>query len=119
MHGAIKWGQHVVLGALLASCVPRSNIGGLGVAGAVAAWPWPPTWRPVLERHLDRSVSGVMKGHGINLSIARARRAVGVVIPRREEVWRTICIRHAWSGSFGLGRSKMASRAHRPRQTGI
>lgn len=30
-------------------------------------------WRPVLERHLDQSVSGVMKGDGINWTIGRGR----------------------------------------------
>jgi hypothetical protein len=30
-------------------------------------------WRPVLDRHLDQSVSGVMKGDGINWTIGRGR----------------------------------------------
>jgi len=30
-------------------------------------------WRPVLERHLDRQVSGVMKGDAINWTIGRGR----------------------------------------------
>ncbi|WP_191555618.1 relaxase/mobilization nuclease RlxS [Brevundimonas aurantiaca] len=30
-------------------------------------------WRPVLDRHLDQSVSGVMKGDGINWRIGRGR----------------------------------------------
>lgn len=36
-------------------------------------------WRPVLERHLDQSVSGVMKGDGINWSIGRGRSGPSVL----------------------------------------
>jgi hypothetical protein len=30
-------------------------------------------WRPVLERHLDQQVSGVMRGDGISWTIGRQR----------------------------------------------
>lgn len=35
-------------------------------------------WRPVLDRHLDRPVSGIMKGGGVNWTIGRGRGGPGI-----------------------------------------